>query len=297
MNAPTNASSISADSVTSQALTLRQRPLANIKTRRLAPWVASDHRQGIIQSDQGIDQNKNHTSLVTHRPPGSRRKQLLKGVGVVLGFFPPVWPIYFGGWLFWRSRPPQKSMRQVRKAIQALDKGQTGIALKLLQDAHYLNPTNNDALYWLGMVLKSQNRHDEAVDALSLVSERVDGLPEVEAALVDIYIATGASDAAVYHAQRLLDIAPYQAETPLKLADAFEAAGRLDLAIESLERAPIHKRVLTHTLVEIHYRLGDLHEQQAHTEKAVHHFKRVLAKDITFRDVRSRVQALEDRLK
>lgn len=297
MNASSNDPSISADAVTTQTLTLRQSPIAPIKTRRLGPWVASESQQGIIKTDRGASAGNPQSSLVTHRPPGKLRRQLLKGFGVVLGFFPPVWPFYLGGWLFWRSRPPQKSMRQVRKAIQALEKGQTGIALKLLQDAHYLNPNNNDALYWLGMVLKTQNRHEEAADALSLVSERIPELPEVEAALVDIYVAMQESEAAVYHAQRLLDMAPYQPKTPLKLADAFEAAGRIDLAIEALERAPVHKRVLTQTLVEIHYRLGILHERQANSEKALHHFKRVLAKDISFKDVRFKVEALEDKLK
>ena len=297
MHTPSNDNSISADSVTSQALTLSQRPPASIKTRRQAPWTATEQQQGIIKSDYSTKDGHHNTSLATHRPKGILRKKILKGIGIVMGLFPPVWPFYFGGWLFYRSRPAQKSMRQVRKAIQALDKGQTGIALKLLQDAHYLDPTNNDALYWLGMVLKTQNRLEEAADALSLVSERVPGLPEVEAALVDVYVATQESESAVYHAQRLLDIAPYQPETPLKLADAFEAAGQLDLAIDALERAPLHKRVLTPALVEIHYRLGILFEKQNELVKAQHHFKRVLARDISFKDVGSRIQALENSLK
>jgi tetratricopeptide (TPR) repeat protein len=290
---PSNASSLPETSAVTDLLAVRTASHPKIKTRKLAPWMGVANDQGLIHVDNYLEARPSGASLVTHRPARQRRNQVLKAIGVVIGLFPPVWPVYLGGWLFWRSRPPHRSMRQVHKALRALEKGQTGIALKQLQEAHYLDPSNNDALYWLGMLLSKQHRQEEAIDALSLVSERVPVIPEVEAALVDAYVATGESEAAVYHAQQLLDIAPYLPETPLKLADAFEAAGQLGLAIEALERAPLHKRVLTEPLVQIHYRLGDLYERQGLVEKALHHFKTVYARDISFRDVRSRVMALE----
>ena len=110
---------------------------------------------------------------------------------------------------------------------------------------------------------------------------------------VEAYVAMDEPESAVYHAQRLLDVAPYAPESLLKLAEAFEAAGRLDLAIEALEQAPLHKRILTDTLVGIHYRLGTLYERQGDAAQALHHFKRVYARDIIYQDVRARVEALE----
>lgn len=266
---------------------------AVVKTRKMAPWAEERNQSGIIKADQG---ELASPSIATRQPAAMKRKRrsvVLKVVGVVLGLFPPMWPVYFGGWLYWRNKLPQKSMRLVNKGIKALEKGQTGVALKHLQDAHYLNPANNDALYWLGMLLTEQNRHEEAIDALSLVSERVPGLQEVETALVDAYVTTNDSEAAVFHAQRLLEIAPYHPGTPLKLADAFELADRPDLAIDALKRAPLHKRSLTRALKETHYRLGSLYEQAGNETQAVKHFKLVYATDVTFKDVKARLESLE----
>lgn len=273
-------------------------PPAEIATRKQLPRTQLGDGRGIVDVGARTEADATRRSLVTRRQEWlrrRRRKRLLIGVALVLGLFPPMWAIYFVAWLVWRNRSEQKSMRRVRKAVRAIKKNQTGIALKQLQEAHYLDPTNNDALYWLGMLLSQQHRQEEATEALSLVAERVPGLPEVEGALVEAYVATGEPERAVYHAQRLLDVAPFAPDTLLKLAEAFEAAGRLDLAIESLEQAPLHKRTLTDGLVEIHYRLGALYERQGDLDRALHHFKRVYARKITYQDVQTRVKALEAR--
>lgn len=205
------------------------------------------------------------TSLATRRQRwlgARRRKRVLLAIAVVLAIFPPMWVVYLVAWLVWRSRPRQQSMRGVRKAVRSLERDQTGSALKLLQEAHLQDPSNSDALYWLGLLLSRQNRQEEAAEVLSVVAERVPGLPEVESALVEAYIAMGEGESAIFHAQRLLDVEPYALTTLLKLADAFEAAGRLDLAAKALEQAPLHKPVLTEDLLQLHYRLGTLYEQQ-----------------------------------
>ena len=251
---------------------------------------------GIIKPDEGGRPAGTGETIVTRRNAmlrRRRRKQLLTALVVVLAIFPPMWAVYLLAWLYWRSRPRQKSMRITRKAIHSLEKNQKGVALQKLQEAHLKDPSNNDALYWLGLLLSRQERHEEAEEALSLVADRVPGLPEVEAALVDAYLATGRPENAVYHAQRMFDAAPYAPESLLKLADAFEAAGRLDLAIQSLEQAPLHKRTLTGPLMEIHYRLGDLNERQGERQRALEHFKRIYARDISFKDIESRLAALE----
>ena len=271
---------------------------AEIVTRKqLTPTRLGEH-SGILKADARTTPEGMRPSLVTRRNAHlrrRRRKQVLLALALVLAVFPPMWAVYLIAWLVWRSRPPQQSMRRVRQAVKALEKNQTGVALKHLQDAHYLDTSNSDALYWMGLLLHQQNRQEEAAEALSLVAERVPGLPEVEAALVDAYVATGAPESAIYHAQRLLDAAPYAPESLLKLADAFEAAGRTDLAIEALEQAPLHKRTLTNGLLQIHYRLGVLYERQHDPERALHHLKRVYARDVTYRDVRARLEALEAR--
>ena len=279
----------------SDVVALAPPPAATIATRRRVARTGLAG-PGIIKPDEGGRPAGTGQSIVTRRNAmrrRRRRKQLLTALVVVLAIFPPMWAVYLLAWLYWRSRPRQKSMRITRKAIHSLEKNRKGVALQQLQEAHLKDPSNSDALYWLGLLLSRQERHEEAAEALSLVADRVPGLPEVESALVDAYIATGRPESAVYHAQRMFDAAPYAPEAPLKLAEAFEAAGRLDLAIQALEQAPLHKRTLTGPLMEIHYRLGDLYERQGERGRALEHFKRVYARDVSFRDIDSRLAALE----
>ncbi|GEM_PF-2777599 len=288
-NAPAIGGSTGAD-----VLALVPSPSTEITTRRLLPRTRLGEGVLTVDTRGGVDVERK--SLVTRRQDWlrrRRRKQLLIATAVILGLFPPMWAVYLIAWLVWRSRPQQQSMRQVRKSVRALEKNQTGVALKQLQEAHFLDPSNTDALYWLGLLLSRQNRQEEAEEALSLVAERAPGLPEVEGALVDAYVALGKPESAIYHAQRLLDVAPYATESLLKLADAFEAAGKVDLAIQALEQAPLHKRTLTDALMRIHYRLGLLYERKGDTAQALHHFNRVYARDVTYEDVRARVEMLE----
>lgn len=271
-------------------------PPAELKTRGLLGRTSLGAGRGIVRLEARPEAGEDRRSIVTRRHEWTRRrrrKRVLTVLAFALALFPPMWAVYLIGWLVWRNRPAQQSMRRVRQAVKSLEKDQTGMALKRLQEAHLLDPANSDALYWLGLLLAQQRRHDEANEALALVAARVPGLPEVEAALVDGYVAAGANEQAIYHAQRLFNIDPHAPEGLLKLAEAFEAAGRLDLAVEALQQAPLEARNLSEPLKQIHYRLGALYEQLGEPERARLHFKRIYARDIAFRDVPARLQALE----
>ena len=274
-------------------------PRTRVKTRKKLSQTRLGDSHGVVKVGAGNETGLPHASIVTRRQAWMRRRRrnrILIALAVVMAVFPPMWAVYLIGWLIWRFQPRQRSMRRVRKAVRAIKRDQAGVALKHLQEAHYLDPSNSDALYWLGMLLSRLDRQEEAEEALSLVAERVPGLPEVESALTEAYIAMDEPESAIFHAQRLFDVAPYASHSLLTLAKAFEAAGRTDLAIQTLEQAPLHKSMLTEPLVDIHYRLGLLYEQQGNPAQALHHFKRVYARDISYQDVRSRVKALEDEL-
>lgn len=235
-----------------------------------------------------------HPSLVARRKAWHdlrRRRRAWLALLVVLGIgFPPILAVYLIAWLFIRRKPEHRSMRRVRKGIKALEQNHVGIALRQFQEAHLLDPSNNDALYWLGLLLADQHRYGEAAEALSLVSERLPGLPEVESALLEASAETGDYDDAIHHAQMLLDIDPYDLAALVRLADCFEATGRRDLAIETLEHAPLYKRTLTDDLKLVHYRLGELYERAGNQEKAHEHYRRVQAADMSFLDIQSKLR-------
>ncbi|HET6566383.1 MAG TPA: tetratricopeptide repeat protein [Rhodothermales bacterium] len=236
-----------------------------------------------------------HPSLVARRKAylefRRRRRPVLWFLIAAGILFPPILAVYLLAWLFVRRKPEHRSMRRVRKGIKALEQNHAGIALRQFQEAHLLDPSNNDALYWLGLLLADQHRYGEAAEALSLVSERLPGLPEVESALLEASAETGDYDEAIHHAQILLDIDPYDLTALVRLANCFEATGRRDLAIETLQHAPLYKRTLTDDLKLVHYRLGELYERSGDLEKARQHYRRVQAADLSFLDVRSKLPA------
>ncbi len=296
MKAPSHPAPASETSAGTDVLALAPSPPRKIATRRKLPQTGLDDGHSILKADTRTQRDAPRASIVTRRREWlrrRRRKRVLIALALILCVFPPMWAVYALSFLIWRTRPPQRSMRRVRKAVRALKRNRTGVAIKHLQEAHYLNPSNNDALYWLGLLLNRLNRHEEAEEALSLVAERVPGLPEVEAALAESYLAIDDPENAVYHAQQLFDLAPHAPQSLLVLAKAFEAADRPDLAVETLQQAPLNKRTLTEGLIQIHYRLGTLYEQQGDPVRALHHFKRVYTHDISYLDIRSRVKALE----
>lgn len=180
-------------------------------------------------------------------------------------------------------------MRLVKKAIKELDRGNIGIAVKKLQEAHFQDPHNCDALYWLGMVMAAQDRPTEAIEALSLVADRIPGLPEVETALVDAFLDTKEPNAALYHAQRLFNAFPYETASLLKLAEAFVAVEQPEMAIRTLEQAPLHKPLLTAELLQLHFELGKLYDTTGNADQARTHFERVYAADAGYEDVADRI--------
>ncbi|NNE69764.1 MAG: tetratricopeptide repeat protein [Rhodothermales bacterium] len=228
-------------------------------------------------------------ALVTRDKGHSLRRKVFTRIAFVIGIFPPFWPITLGTWLVLRRRPKSRAMRLVKSAIKQLDRGNIGIAVKKLQDAHFQDPHNCDALYWLGMVMAAQDRPNEAIEALTLVADRVPGLPEVETALVDAYLDTDDANAALHHAQRLFNAFPYETASLLKLAEAFQAVGKPLMAIQTLTQAPLHKPRLTQDLLQVHYELGKLYEQEGEADKARQHFERVYAADAGYEDVAARM--------
>ena len=264
-------------------------------------WLRTRHHLARTRLDYAVGGKRagergGHASVVARRNAqlAQRRRRLLTFFVIASAIlFPPLLVPYLVAWVVVRNKPANKSMRRVREGVKALEKERIGIALQRLQEAHLLDPSNDDALYWLGLLLADQRRHDESVEALTLLSERVPGLPEVEAALLDAHHQTGDAEAVVHHAQRLLDLDPYNLDALVKLADGFEALGRPALAIETLRHAPLYKRTLDEPLKRVHYRLATLYERHGDPSHALEHYRRLYAADVTYMDVGARLEALE----
>ena len=79
------------------------------------------------------------------------------------------------------------------------------------------------------------------------------------------------------------------------LAHNFVASDDLDLALETLKRAPLQKRNLDDDLMEIHYTLGDVYYLLGDYKNALKHFKKIYAQDVSFEDVSERIDELENK--
>ena len=77
------------------------------------------------------------------------------------------------------------------------------------------------------------------------------------------------------------------------MATCFYFNGQLDLAIDTLNRAPLKTKNLDADLVEIHYALGKLYEEKGDFELAKKMYQRVYLHDISYKDVKERIEALE----
>ena len=79
------------------------------------------------------------------------------------------------------------------------------------------------------------------------------------------------------------------------LAEAMEAAGRIESAVEVLLDAPLRKRNLDEDLKRTHYTLGRLYSDLGNRRKAVQHLRRVYAVDAQYEDVSARLSHFEEK--
>ncbi|MEM8486795.1 MAG: hypothetical protein AAF564_14680, partial [Bacteroidota bacterium] len=100
----------------SKNLTGAPAPASSVRTRDRLPAALSSTSPILRSPDTATPES----AIETRRYPKQRdlkRKKILKNAAIIVGLLPPLWPVSFVGWMVWRTRPVQKSMRLVKKAI------------------------------------------------------------------------------------------------------------------------------------------------------------------------------------
>jgi len=77
------------------------------------------------------------------------------------------------------------------------------------------------------------------------------------------------------------------------MATCFYFKDQIDLAIDTLHRAPLKTKNLNGDLMEIHYCLGNLYEEKQNFELAKRMYQRVYLHDVNYKDVKERIESLE----
>jgi len=167
-------------------------------------------------------------------------------------------------------------------------------AIDLLAPIHEKQPTNLDITRLLGIALHDGQRFAEA---LPLLKEYVDHFPnewQYSLLLADCCFQTGKYDEAVAVAQKIPEQAEHYYIRAIEiLGVSFYRLGKSDLAIETLKRAPLLKRNLDGALMEIHYNLGIILEDQGNKKEALRHFNRVYSQDASYADVAAKIKLIE----
>ncbi len=224
--------------------------------------------------------------------PKARRKQRLrkigKGVLIASCVIPPWGFTVLVGWLIMRSRPKGKAKRLLRKAFQVASTNPNA-ALPLLEEAHKVDPSNNDILAVAGYVAHNAEDYTMAWRFLNELSRHTDLTPSEQLLFGHALYETENYDRAIEVLQQIPnDFADYTRVAVL-LGGCFRAKGDPEAALEILDKGPLNLLARNDDLKELQYQMGLLYEAKGDFEAANDCFRRVYLADVSYRDVRERI--------
>lgn len=225
---------------------------------------------------------------------GGGGKVLLWLIGIGIGIaMPPLGIVMLLGVIFYYYRrnksPKYQAEQRIKKAKALFQEQKYSEAEPLLLEASDLLPENTETDYLLGGVYHNQEKYKEATPYLENANKRDPSHEGTIVALGNCYFNLGEFDKAI----ALMQSFPGGWENNLKaiqlLGLSFSNKKQYDLAIEVFKKAPLMKRNLDSTLLELHYNLGLLYEASGDKKNALKHFKKVYAYDMSYKDVMGKV--------
>lgn len=157
--------------------------------------------------------------------------------------------------------------------VIALQSGNYGNAVDLIEKALILNPGNSDAHYNLGAAYSKLKKFDEAVEnyhkALAIQPDFGVAHNNLGSALQDL----GKLDEAVESFHKALAYDPDNVRAHNNLGNAFKNLGQLDEAVASFRKA----LAIAPDFAETHYNLGSAFSEMKQLEKAVESYHKSLA--------------------
>ena len=210
--------------------------------------------------------------------------------GLIAGgiLFPPLGIVLLITWLVHRNRPKNKARRLAEEGL-LLAEHSPAAAMPLLEEAHQLDPQENSILAAAGLVAHNAEDHKMAWRFLAELG-RHSRLSSSEMFLLGhSYYETDQYDKAIETLQNIPEDYDQYNKVILLLAGCFTEKEDVEAAIETLRRGPLRAIHMDDDLKELHYQLGLLHASLEDLETANYHFRRIYAADVTYRDVKERV--------
>ena len=297
---------------------------SNLLRSRNTPQPSNSYQQGINLLGFSIDENKygNSDGCLTFLLWFIAICLIPFGIGVIMIFF-----------LIRRSRSPKKVVKaHLETAISNFYRGDFEGAVATLDTALYkvpLSPYESDivdlkgvCLYYLGRYAESSDCFGKAlrlnpsserlkllyVETLILKDDKTD-CPKIIELYEDLlsrkyderqvlltgncYYLCENYDKAISYFQKI----PKNSELFLKalqgIANSFIGKNQIDLAIETLKKAPLRTSNPDDDLIDIMFLLGNLYEEKGEKELAKQLYRKVYTHSIEYEDVAQRLQELD----
>lgn len=124
----------------------------------------------------------------------------------------------------------------------------------------------------LGIALRQQGKHEDAMAALRLAIRLKPNSPQAGNELVSMLLLAGQPDEAEEHCRRMLSLDPTYSPACFNLATVYAARGEITEAIAALQQAIR----LNPAYAEAHARLGELFRPQRRFDEAILHFRQAV---------------------
>lgn len=193
-----------------------------------------------------------------------------------------------------RPDDQRSAISRLSRAIELLDRGDTGGAVVEAEKAKRSAPRSASVREVLGMALYGAGRWQEAVTELKAY-KRMTGRPDQNHLIADALRGLGKPDEAVPLAEEeLRSSVPNEAkaEAVVVAASALADQGRFSEALAFLGRARTRENVAEPYTLRLWYVRGDILERAGRTEEAALEFRKIFRHDAGAFDVAERLAQL-----
>ena len=192
-----------------------------------------------------------------------------------------------------KSKTPEAQIK--KKMIEAqmlLSEKKYDEAIKVYKEAEKIDTWNYEIIVMLGAALHDGGEFKESIGYLKKALSIHQDAPHIQLILGNALYKIGDFDNAINFLQKI----PDDFENNLKVIQliwaSFAAQKKFDLAIDVFKKAPLLKRNLDDSLIELHYNLALIYEESWDIDNALKHYKKVYTCDVGYRDVATKMKNL-----
>lgn len=259
------------------------------------------HSKSVKNNSINHNQNKPVNNTQDIQIPKSNQLNWLIGINIILllvnfyfGLVTSLFSIFIYKKL--KKKPEYIARKRIKEAEEAFQEMDFSKSAQSYSEAYTLFPDDLGLAFHLGMALSASEQFEKSIDPLNKYFSQYKDDNKAKYILAVSYTKLGETKKALALFQSIPETDEYFDINKLVLmAECLEKEGKLDLAIETLKTGPVLKRKMNENLAMLHYKLGELYEAKGDIKKATKHFEKVYGFDISFEEVESKLNSLEEK--